>query len=245
MKTADSSQQEMHAEEEGDKDIDGDVAMEKEVIDVESSRGLDSSQHQKRLKKENASGSHMEPPPGLGAAAPQQGGEASMQTILDAIKQSDTGNAQRHLELRRDLGKVDRDLREVKATAAKALVTSTEAKQEIQVLRDRLDRVEKEGLSNCSTASSVSGGGGGGPRFSTARPKEIDHSQLPRQELLGGATGGERIIGGFPAWSRKAQLLDWGEKIVKPAYSVELQERLEELTAPGKRGSILVAFCCW
>ena len=239
MKTADSSQQEMHAEEEGDKDMDGDVAMEKEVIDVENSRGVDNSQHQKRPKKDNASGSHMEPPPGLGAVASQQGGEASMQAILDAIKQSDTGNAQRHLELRRDLGKVDRDLREVKATAAKALVTSTEAKQEIQVLRDRLDRVEKEGLSNCSTASSVSGGGGG-HRFPTDHPKEIDHSLMPRQELLGGATGGECIIGGFPAWSRKAQLLDWGEKLIKPAYSVELQERLEELTAPGKRGSILV-----
>ena len=123
--------------------------------------GVEGSQTQKRLKKESASGSQMEPPPGLGIPSETKGGDVSMQAILEAIQKSDTGKAQRHLELRRELGKVDRDLREVKATAAIALVTSSEAKQEIQVLKDRLDRVEKEGLSNCSTASSVSGGGGG------------------------------------------------------------------------------------
>ena len=187
MKTADSSLADMHASEEGDRDLDGDVAMEKEIIDVEQNGSAEGSQTQKRLKKETASGSQMEPPPGLGTRTEQRRGDASTQAILEAIQKIDTGNAQRHLELRRELGKVDRDLREVKATAAKALVTSSEAKQEIQVLRDRLDRVEKEGLSNCSTASSVSGGAGGGSRPSAFHQRELDHNQLPRQELLGGA----------------------------------------------------------
>ena len=40
MKTADSTQLEMHAVgEEGDNDLDGDVAMEKEIIDVEQNWG--------------------------------------------------------------------------------------------------------------------------------------------------------------------------------------------------------------
>ena len=86
----------------------------------------------------------------------------------------------------------------------------------------------------------LEGGWRGAAAFSQPR-KEIDHSQMPRQELLGGATGGKCIIGGFPAWSRKAQLLDWGEKTIKPALSHELQAKLDEITAPGKRGSILVA----
>ena len=39
MKTADSSPSDTHASEEGDRDLDGDVAMGKEFIDVEQDGG--------------------------------------------------------------------------------------------------------------------------------------------------------------------------------------------------------------
>ena len=69
---------------------------------------------------------------------------------------------------------------------------------------------------------------------------ELPPGGIPRQDLLGGPTGGELIVGGFPAWTRKSQIIDWGDEYVKPALSEDLRGKLEENSAPGKRGSILI-----
>ena len=184
-----------------------------------------------------------EPPPGLSGARPSnpESGEISLNVLLQAIQRGEEGNAQRHQELRKDLGKMDRELRTVKETAAKALVTSTEAHKEIQSLKERLEKVERgeySGSSTTSNASTFSGGAkaqeGYGNRGNAAQPT------LPRSALLGGQTGGEFIVGGFPAWSRKQQILDWGASHVLPALSDELRTQVQDTSAPGKRGSILI-----
>ena len=72
------------------------------------------------------------------------------------------------------------------------------------------------------------------------RKQEIQQEKLLRSALLGGPTGGEFIVGGFPAWTRKQQILDWGETHFKKALAEETRANIQELGAPGKRGSILV-----
>ena len=57
----------------------------------------------------------MSPPPGL------TGQEVTLQTLLQAIKDSQKAVADQHPDLKRDLNKMDREAREVKTTAAKAL----------------------------------------------------------------------------------------------------------------------------
>ena len=143
----------------------------------------DVQNQQKRFRRDSSGVGSSEAPPGLGNP-----------NLAPEIQQ-------RHAELKRDLGRMDRELRDVKTTAAKALATSTEAKQEISTLKERIDKIEKEGYAGSSAASSFSAGGSS---FRTAsdRPRnELPEGNIPRQDLLGGQTGGELIVGGFPAWT--------------------------------------------
>ena len=39
---------------------------------------------------------------------------------------------------------------------------------------------------------------------------------------------------------KSSEITDWGAEIVKPALPEDIRDKLEEMTAPGKRGSILV-----
>ena len=153
-----------------------------------------------------------EPPPGLdGRNMPKETEEVSLGVLLQAIQKGEEGNAQRHSELRRELGKMDREFKTVKETAAKALVTSSETQKELQTIKDRLEKVERGEFSSSSTASTPSAfSSSPRPREGFAKTNSPANSQLPRSALLGGQTGGEFIVGGFPAWSRKQQLLDWG-----------------------------------
>ena len=216
-----------------------DVEMEgRRDLDLASENQDEEQNQQKRYRRDSSSVGSVEAPPGLGQGQPPQ--EISMFTILEAIQKGEHSNNQRHTELKRDLGRMDRELKDVKNTAAKALFTSTEAKQEISSLKERMDKIEKEGYAASSVASTFSGGAGSFHSASDRGRPEIPAGNTPRPDLLGGATGGELMVGGFPAWTRKAQIILWGDEIVKPALSEELRGRLEGITAPGKRGSILV-----
>ena len=202
-----------------------DVEMERRDLELATGDQNEEQNQQKRFRRDSSAVGSVEALPGLGQD--QSPPEVSMFTILEAIQKGEHSNNQRHTELWRDLGRMDRELRDVKNVAAKALVTSTEAKQEINALKERMDKIEKEGYAGSSAASTFSGGAGSFRSASDRGRPENPAGNIPRQDLLGGATGGELIVGGFPAWTRKAQIILWGDEIVKPALSEELRVGLK------------------
>ena len=160
----------------------------------------------------------------------------------------------RHHELKADMGKMERKIRDVKTTASRTRIHTSEIRSDLKQLEGRVQQLEGGGSGCCgagSAASSIYSGdlgeaevqegmsteAGGTPTESGSPP---DSLQRARVELLGGADGRERIIGGFQVWSRKKAIEVWLKDEVFRSLPKDDTMSVKDSFAPGPRGPIAI-----
>ena len=99
----------------------------------------------------------VENPPGLAFPAqspnPSTSSAATMEDLMRAIQRNGQEGETRHREIR--MGKLEKEAREVKTTAARALTQPRELGQDMRHLRDRVTKSEIHGVSDGSDTGSV------------------------------------------------------------------------------------------
>ena len=161
------------------------------------------------------------PPPGLTEppGIPQASGPVTLEMLFQKVQKGATSSETQHREFRHYLARVDRQIGEIKTTAAKALTTSQKAEDQIKNLQERVERLEKTGSSPSSPASDMISGFRPSPHASQRASNYWMHEvQKTRQQLLGGEQGNAIVIGGFPRHRRRAQLEQWVEDVVRPTF---------------------------
>ena len=97
-------------------------------------------------------------PPGL-AGGGWRGGESApsnamptltLADIMAQLQKNSREEERRHKEMRGDVTKIDREVREVKTTASKALTQTAELNDKVQDLSERVTKLEGGGSSNGS-----------------------------------------------------------------------------------------------
>ena len=92
-------------------------------------------------------------PPGLQghmSAAPSNmpaGQATTLDDLLRAIQRNEEGGEKRNRELRQDMFRLDKDIREVRTTASKALTQTTEVRDDVKALEGRVWFCRKLGTS--------------------------------------------------------------------------------------------------
>ena len=196
---------------------------------TETTRGLKGGQKRARTSQVSAGSTDLPPepttPPGL---APKQ---LSLQDILDGMangfasvgKKMDNvqGQVNKVQEaLTKRLSRVERKQKESQHIAAKALTATEAINKKVTGLEARLTAIEK-GHPTPSAKHGTSGGGGMG------------------YDKLGGDEGSEVVMGQFPDWSSKADRDTLWESL-KTKLPQDLQNQVEEVTAPGLKGKVVI-----
>ena len=164
--------------------------------------------------------------PGQPAGSGDVGGADMLREILMTVKSTEA-----------QLNKVQRDVNDAKEIAAKSLAQSAETKQELEGLKGRICRLEKEG-----SVSSGASQGSWDPWFRAKADRdtvraENNWSANSRFDLVGGPKGVALIIGGFPKWSRTDKLKEWYATLQTDMG--ELAGDVKAMFPPGTRGHIL------
>ena len=162
-----------------------------------------------------------EGPPGL------QGDGAMLREILASVKSTEGR-----------LGRLQADVSEAKEMAAKSLAQSSDTRDELEGIKNRLTKVEKgEG-----SASSGASQGSWDPWMKARAERDSVRAENnwgsgSRFDMIGGPRGVMAIMGGFPKWTRTDRLKEWFEEL--KLGMGPLAEEIKMMIPPGTRGHIL------